>query len=552
MPKVTPLEIQNHRFSHEVERARSRRGRILSRDRRRGDRGPHPRHARSSRAGCGRSRPRTPSTASASGPCATRCCPRSAPPRTSAARPARKPSSPSSRREDSSERLTHHALAALGRDREGDRGPEDPAAHFRLQLEKLIELVQQVLEIDRAERREGPPPVLPDTQERVAGSTRSRELGLPPLPPGEGGGEGAGLMADSASLSSLEIRNAACLATPLGTIRAARSASRARSSGSATRRCARRKASSSSSGAKPTTAASTADARPTSRSTRPGKTLLPGFVDCHTHPVWAGDRGEEIGRRLAGESYASIAARGGGIAATVAATRAASDEDAARARGAGASRRMLSCGTTTVEAKSGYGLTAGAGDPVPAPPRRARLSGPSRASSRRCSPRTRSRPSTGDRRGGMGPDHRRGARPSLRAGRPGASSATSSARRASSPSKSRAGSSKPRAPRASGSGSTRTSSPARAARSSPASSAPTRRTTSSASAGRRSTPSPRAGTVAVILPGTAWWMRSKPAPGPRPDRGGRPGRRRDRRQSRAPATPSRSPPSPPTPVSTPA
>src|SRR5262245_12306702 len=44
-----------------------------------------------------------------------------------------------------------------------------------------------------------------------------------------------------------------------------------------------------------------------------GKTLLPGFVDAHTHPVWAGDRGVEIGRRLAGESYATIAAQGGGI-----------------------------------------------------------------------------------------------------------------------------------------------------------------------------------------------------------------------------------------------
>jgi imidazolonepropionase len=87
-----------------------------------------------------------------------------------------------------------------------------------------------------------------------------------------------------------------------------------------------------------------------------GGTLLPGFVDAHTHPVWAGDRGEEIGRRLAGESYASIAAAGGGILATVAATRAASDEELfsiVRRR----LRRMLAHGATTVEAKSGYGLT---------------------------------------------------------------------------------------------------------------------------------------------------------------------------------------------------
>lgn len=88
-----------------------------------------------------------------------------------------------------------------------------------------------------------------------------------------------------------------------------------------------------------------------------GKTLLPGLVDAHTHPVWVGDRGEEIGRRLAGESYSSIASSGGGILATVRATRAASDEEltaAARRR----LRAMLAHGTTTVEAKSGYGLTA--------------------------------------------------------------------------------------------------------------------------------------------------------------------------------------------------
>lgn len=87
-----------------------------------------------------------------------------------------------------------------------------------------------------------------------------------------------------------------------------------------------------------------------------GKTLLPGFVDAHTHPAWAGDRGEEIGRRLAGESYASIAAAGGGILSTVAATRASSDEELStivRRR----LRKMLAHGATTVEAKSGYGLT---------------------------------------------------------------------------------------------------------------------------------------------------------------------------------------------------
>jgi imidazolonepropionase len=84
--------------------------------------------------------------------------------------------------------------------------------------------------------------------------------------------------------------------------------------------------------------------------------LLPGLVDAHTHPVWVGDRGEEIGRRLAGEDYASIAAKGGGILATVRATREASDEELAHAT-AKRLARMLAHGTTTIEAKTGYGLT---------------------------------------------------------------------------------------------------------------------------------------------------------------------------------------------------
>jgi len=87
-----------------------------------------------------------------------------------------------------------------------------------------------------------------------------------------------------------------------------------------------------------------------------GLTLLPGLVDAHTHPVWAGDRGPEIGRRLAGESYASIAAAGGGINATVRATRAASDSELERLLDERL-LRMRAHGTTTVEAKTGYGLT---------------------------------------------------------------------------------------------------------------------------------------------------------------------------------------------------
>jgi imidazolonepropionase len=83
--------------------------------------------------------------------------------------------------------------------------------------------------------------------------------------------------------------------------------------------------------------------------------IVPGFVDAHTHAIYAGDRRPELRRRLAGESYASIAASGGGIVSTVTATRAASEDDLiaqTRPRLDG----MLACGTTTCEIKSGYGL----------------------------------------------------------------------------------------------------------------------------------------------------------------------------------------------------
>jgi imidazolonepropionase len=87
-----------------------------------------------------------------------------------------------------------------------------------------------------------------------------------------------------------------------------------------------------------------------------GCTVVPGFVDPHTHAVFAGDRRGELRRRLAGATYADIAADGGGILATVAATRQASLEalvEASRPRLA----EMLRAGTTTAEVKSGYGLT---------------------------------------------------------------------------------------------------------------------------------------------------------------------------------------------------
>ena len=87
-----------------------------------------------------------------------------------------------------------------------------------------------------------------------------------------------------------------------------------------------------------------------------GASIVPGFVDPHTHALFAGDRRGELRRRLAGVSYGEIAAAGGGILSTVAATRAASEAEltaAARVR----LDEMLACGTTTCEIKSGYGLT---------------------------------------------------------------------------------------------------------------------------------------------------------------------------------------------------
>ena len=87
-----------------------------------------------------------------------------------------------------------------------------------------------------------------------------------------------------------------------------------------------------------------------------GCSVVPGFVDAHTHVVYAGDRGAELRRRLAGETYGAIAAEGGGIIKTVAATRAASEHQLV-AEAQPRLDEMLACGTTTCEAKSGYGLT---------------------------------------------------------------------------------------------------------------------------------------------------------------------------------------------------
>jgi len=87
-----------------------------------------------------------------------------------------------------------------------------------------------------------------------------------------------------------------------------------------------------------------------------GGTLVPGFVDPHTHLPWAGSREHEFAERLAGKSYQEIAAAGGGILSTVRATRAASEEELVE-RMLPRLDRMLALGTTTAEAKSGYGLT---------------------------------------------------------------------------------------------------------------------------------------------------------------------------------------------------
>ena len=153
--------------------------------------------------------------------------------------------------------------------------------------------------------------------------------------------------------ASLEIRNLSCLATPIG-----RAATRGPAQGTlrvvaeAAVRCE---------GDRIVFAGTEDELRSTSRPPADreidgsGKTLLPGFVDAHTHPVWAGDRAAEFARRLAGESYAAIAASGGGIVATVEATRRAS-----RAELAAATRARLVAmrrsGTTTAECKSGYAL----------------------------------------------------------------------------------------------------------------------------------------------------------------------------------------------------
>lgn len=88
-----------------------------------------------------------------------------------------------------------------------------------------------------------------------------------------------------------------------------------------------------------------------------GKTVLPGLVECHSHPMFAGERHWEYARKVQGATRLEIIAAGGGIRSSVLATRAASDEalvdNAARAY-----RRIVAGGVTTLEVKTGYGLSA--------------------------------------------------------------------------------------------------------------------------------------------------------------------------------------------------
>ena len=88
-----------------------------------------------------------------------------------------------------------------------------------------------------------------------------------------------------------------------------------------------------------------------------GRVVMPGFVDAHAHPVFGGNRVDEFELRARGATYEEIAASGGGIRSTVRKTRAAT-EDQLLTQARKRAEQILRCGTTTMEAKSGYGLTA--------------------------------------------------------------------------------------------------------------------------------------------------------------------------------------------------
>lgn len=89
-----------------------------------------------------------------------------------------------------------------------------------------------------------------------------------------------------------------------------------------------------------------------------GRCVLPGLVECHSHPLFAGDRHHEYAERLGGASLAEVAARGRGIWSSVEATRGATDDELL-ARLSTTLQRIMAGGVTTLEVKSGYGLTVG-------------------------------------------------------------------------------------------------------------------------------------------------------------------------------------------------
>lgn len=87
-----------------------------------------------------------------------------------------------------------------------------------------------------------------------------------------------------------------------------------------------------------------------------GAAVIPGFIDCHTHICWLGDRSEEYGLRAQGMTYEEIARRGGGIRSTVRATAVGTREELQCAT-AERARQMLALGSTTIEVKTGYGMS---------------------------------------------------------------------------------------------------------------------------------------------------------------------------------------------------
>lgn len=86
-----------------------------------------------------------------------------------------------------------------------------------------------------------------------------------------------------------------------------------------------------------------------------GRLVTPGFIDCHTHLIYAGNRAQEFEQRLQGVTYEAIARRGGGIQSTVTATRAASVDELYR-QSLKRARALMASGVTTMEIKTGYGL----------------------------------------------------------------------------------------------------------------------------------------------------------------------------------------------------